>query len=116
MSNVKISSYGDCKYAKIGSLVWIWGTVSFAASSTSGGINRIGGLPYTSKYSSPIPVAYANLILANSGWTKFDMQMEGGTKYLRPVYWASGRSWNGDNAFSTTSGWVNFAGVYYTDE
>ena len=52
--------------------------------------------------------------MADGTWYKFDFEAKDNT--LQPVYWAAARSWNGDNAFSTTQGSVYLSGTYLTDE
>lgn len=117
-NNIVISSYGDCTYYKIGKMVYIQGYMYARAASASGGQNIIGGLPFTpSGVKQHIGITYSNAMMAGTNWGKMDLETRLNEPKLQLVYWANGRSWDGDCCLSaTTNGYFYFSGWYLTNE
>lgn len=113
--NIKIGTVSYAKYYKVGRLVFISCYMQIA-SLNGGGKNIIRGLPYTPACEATIPINYMNIVMSESVWTNCNM-MVNTTGDIYPAYWASGRSWNGDQCWKQTSyGYVGFSGCYLAKE
>ena len=115
-NNMTILGCANCTYYKIGKMVYIQGCIYGKATAADGGQNVITGLPYVASGGRQhIEVTYSNVVMADSSWNKMDLETRDGKAAMQFVYWANGRSWEGDCCLSDASnGYINFSGWYMT--